>query len=123
MGYIDVDDSTFTTGGDSALALTTTKPLTGRLHAIQYVRDSTATALSTAASLVVTAARTGTVILSIGTFNSTVDTIFYPRQNIHSTAGSTIAGFTEIPLYNEGLTYTISSGGAAKGGRFRAFVE
>lgn len=122
MGFIDVDDSTFTTGADSAASFNT-KALNGRLHAIQYVRDSTGTALSTNAGLTVTAARTGIVVLAIGTFNNTAETVFYPRQNIHSTAGSTIAGFTEIPLFNEGLTFAISSGGAAKGGRFRTFVE
>lgn len=122
MGFIDVDDSTFTTANDSSISFTT-KAMLGKLHAIQYVRDSTGTALSTNAGLTVTAQRTGTVVLAVGTFNSTVDTIFYPRQNIHSTAGSTIAGFDKIPLFNEGLTFALSSGGAAKGGRFRTFVD
>lgn len=122
MGFIDVDDSTWTTANDSSLSLTT-KAFRGKLHAIQYVRDSTATALSTAASLTVTTQRTGRAVLVLATFNSTVDTWWLPRDSIHSTAGSTVAGFDKFPLYDEGLTFAISSGGAAKGGRFRTFVE
>lgn len=121
MSFVDLDTSTFTTDASSAASVTT-KALTGLLHAIQYVRDSTATALSTAAGLTVTAERAGAV-LTIGTFNSTVDTLYFPRMNIHSTAGSTIAGFEMIPLVNERLTFTLSSGGAAKGGTFRTFVS
>lgn len=122
MGFIDADTSTFTTGSDSAASFTT-KPFSGKLHCIQYVPDSTGTALSTAAGLTVTAQRSGFPVLVVGTFNSTVNTFYFPRVNIHSTAGSTVAGFDKIPLKDEGLTFTLSSGGAAKGGTFRTFVE
>lgn len=122
MGFIDADTSTFTTGSDSA-ATFTTKAFTGLLHAIQYVRDSTGTAVSTAVGVTVTAARAG-VVFALSPFNSTADvTNYYPRQNIHSTAGSTIAGFEKIPLKDEALTFTLSSGGATKSGVFRTFVE
>lgn len=122
MGFIDADTSTFTTGSDSAASVTS-KAFSGKLHAIQYVRDSTGTALSTNAGLTVTAARSGVVVLAISPFNSTVDTFYFPRFNIHSTAGSTIAGFDKLPLKDEGLTFALSSGGATKGGTFRTFVE
>lgn len=123
MGFIDVDDSTFLTGSDSAASFTTAKSFRGKLHAIQYVRDSTGTAMSTAASLTVTAERSGIVVLGISAFTSTAESVFYPRHNIHSTAGSTVAGFDKIPLYDERLQFVISSGGATKGGRFRTFIE
>ena len=122
MGFIDSDTSTFTTTAGGAAAVTT-KRFTGLVNAIQWVRDSTATALSTAAGLTVTAERTGQAILTISPFNSTVDTFFFPRVNIQSTAGSTVAGFDKLPLKDEGLIYTISSGGNAKAGTFRTFVE
>lgn len=120
MGFIDADTSTFTTGTDSAASFTT-KRFTGLLHAIQYVPD-TSTPLSTAAGLTVRTANSSFAVLAVGTFNSTVDTFYFPRVNIHSTAGSTIAGFDQIPLKDEGLTFTLSSGGATKLGKFRTFV-
>ncbi len=122
MSFIDADTSTFTTGSDSAASFTT-KRFTGLLHSIQYVRDSTATALSTAAGLTVAAQRSGWNVLVMGTFNSTIDLFLFPRFNIHSSAGSTIAGFEQFPLKDEGLTFTLSSGGATKGGLFRTFIS
>lgn len=121
MSFVDLDTSTFTTGSDSAASFTT-KALSGGLYMISYVRDSTATALSTNASLTVTAERSGLVALSVSAFTSTTDTAWLPRRKITSTAGSTIGIYEMLPLANERLTFTLSSGGASKGGTFRTFV-
>lgn len=121
MGFIDSDTSTFTTTAGGAGSVTT-KRFTGLLNAIQWVPDAGAGAFSTAGSVTVSAERSGFNIL-VAALTSTVAQLFSPRVSIHSTAGSTIAGFDKLPLKDEGLTFTFSSGGASKTGAFRTFVE
>jgi hypothetical protein len=119
--FIVRDTSTFTTSASSAASVTTTKAFNGLLHAIHYTRDSTATAMSTTATVAITGETSG-INYFTHTLVSTADISFYPRQNIHSTAGSTIAGFELMPIVNERLTFAIAAAGASKGGTFRVDV-
>lgn len=121
MSFIDRDNSTFTTNS-SGEATITTKALTGLLHSITYIPDASS-ALSTAAIVTVAAAGLGVNVLTVNPFNSTVGIVYQPRTSIHSTAGSTVAGFAQFPLSNERLTFTITGGGATKLGTFRTDVS
>lgn len=121
MSFIDRDtNSTTLTGSDSA-ATFATKRLTGLLQAIHYTPNSTTTALSTTATLAVAAEACGVTVLSLN-LTSTVQTTWQPRSSIHSTAGSTVAGFAQFSLADERLTFTLDNGGVGKGGTFRVDV-
>lgn len=120
MTFIQGSTLSVTTDASSA-ASTYSETLNGRLLGIQYTPSSTA--FSTAMGATFTAENSGMKLLSLSPFNSTVDVLYQPRTNIHTTAGATAAGFGQFPLVNERIRVDLSSGGAAKTGTFRFFVD
>lgn len=122
MSFIQGSTNVVTTDASSAASTFTAETFTGYLHAIQYTPTSTATAMSTAMGCTISAEVSGMKLLSLSPFNSTVETLYQPRTNTHSSAGSTVAGFGLFPLVNERIRIDLSSGGVAKVGTFRFYV-
>lgn len=121
MTYLESSTCSVTSDASSAASTFTAQAFNGFLHAIQYTPSSTA--FSTGMGATFTAENSGMKLLSLSPFNSTVDVLYAPRTSIHSTAGSTVAGFDRVPLVNERIKIELSSAGAAKTGTFRFFVE
>ena len=98
----------------------------GYLHAVQYVH-STAATLSTGGHLTITGTRTGITLFSIENLGSTASNVYLPwKATVLSTDANTAStGAGRLPLFNETLTWVISSGstGGAKAGTLRLFVE
>lgn len=104
------------TGGTSQSFFT--PPVFGHVEALTLTR-ATATGLTTAANVLVTAERSGQVILNVSATNNT----FYPRALAQTSAGAirpgvstadTSMGFpVPIPVANERVAVQVSSGNAS----------
>lgn len=123
MTFLESSTAVVTSDASSAASTFTDRAFNGYLTAIQYTPSATATAYSTAVGATFSAENSGMKLLSLSPFNSTVDVLYSSRTSIHSTAGSTIAGFDRVPLVNERIRIDLSSAGVAKSGTFRFFVE
>lgn len=123
MSFIQCSTLSITTDASSAGSTQTGETLNGLLHAVQYVRSSTATAMSTTLGVTVTGETSGLTFLA-AQISSTTTQWWMPRDSIHlSSAGSTAAGSDRLPICNERLTVAVSSGGALKTGTFRFYVS
>lgn len=120
MTFIQGSTLSVTTDASSAASTYSNETFNGLLHGIQYVPS--ATAFSTNMGATFTAENSGMKLLSLSPFASTAEVLYQPRNSIHSSAGSTVAGFGQFPLANERIRVDLSSGGAAKTGTFRFFV-
>lgn len=121
MTYVQGSTLSVTTDASSAASTYSAETFNGLLQAIQYTPS--ATAFSTAMGATFTAENSGMKLLSLSPFTSTVDVLYQPRTSIHSSAGSTVAGFGQFPLANERIRVDLSSGGAVKTGTFRFFIS
>jgi hypothetical protein len=109
------------TGGASQAFYTPV--VNGFLHAIYYkhgTTGTTASGVSTDAHLTVQTAESSNVMLSC---TATGIRAFYPRLNIESAAGATIAGFERFPVADERIKVEFSSAGTASAGGRRATVD
>lgn len=121
MTYIQGSTLSVTANSSGEVSTYSVETFNGFLQAIQYTPGSSA--FSTAAGATFSGEVSGQKFLVMSPFNSTVDTVFSPRTSIHSTAGSTVAGFERFMLANERIKVDVSSAGAGKNGTFRFFVS
>lgn len=115
-------DATVTATGGAAQSFYTPR-VNGYLEAIYYkhgTTGATASGLSTAGNFTVTAEQSSNVLLNC---TATGIRAFYPRANIESSAGATIAGFTRFPVADERIKVTFSSAGAASAGGLRGTID
>ena len=93
----------------------------GYLSAVYYTFTAS---FSTAASVAIVGDVTGIPYLT-AVLTSTTNKLWQPRFDTHaSTAGgSTIAGFAMLPIGNERLKVTVSSGGAAQTATFDVLIQ
>jgi hypothetical protein len=128
---------TTSTGGAATVYLPSStgsdlSPLTGSIINLQYVHSgSTATELSTAGDVTVTAEATGQAIYSTTEIGGASLTLA-PRQPTHGltgtqlTYGTTVAtGLPSVPivLANDRVKIVVANGGSAKVGSFRITVQ
>lgn len=124
MSFLQLETMSITTDASSAASQTSTGTYTGFLHLIHYTRSSTATAMSTTMGITVTAEGSSMQLFAAQVPSTTVQQ-WMPRGPVHeSTAGgTTAAGNDRLPLVNERFTVALSSGGAAKTGTFRFYID
>lgn len=121
MAYLTRYIVTPTTDGTSAATAYTSTPVNGFVESIIYVPHATAP-YSTAAALTVKAENSSVTALSVAAFNSTVLTEYYPRINLQSTAGSTVAAFGPVPIASERIAVALTGAGSSKTGTFHLLV-
>ena len=121
MSFIQGSTLSVTTDGASAASTYSNETFNGFLQAIQYTPGSSA--FSTAMGATFSGEISGMKYLSLSPFNSTVEVTYSPRTSIHSTAGSTVAGFDRFPVVNERIKVDLSSGGSGKTGTFRFYIS
>lgn len=121
VSFIQGSTLSVTANSSGEVSTYSNETLNGFLQAIQYTPGSSA--FSTAAGATFSGEISGIKYLVMSPFNSTVDTVYSPRTSIHSTAGSTVAGFERFPVVNERIKVDLSSAGAGKTGTFRFFLS
>lgn len=126
MAHFEYEAITLAATTSSGATGTSTKTYNGYLHAVQYV-PSTSVPLSTGGNLAVTATRTGASLFVIENLGSTASGLYFPRMGtvLSSDANTASTGVGVLPLFDETVTWTISSGstGGAKAGIVRLYVE
>lgn len=118
MTFIQGSSFSVTSDGSSAASTYSPETFNGYLHSIAYI-PSGSSALSTAMGATFSGEISGQKFLVVSPLNSTIDVYYQPRVSIHSTAGSTVAGFDKFALVNERIKVDVSSGGVGKIGTFR----
>ena len=114
MSYVKRSRVTLTTDASSGSTGYTSEAINGQVLGVHYTFQ---TGFSTSASVAIIGETTGINVLSAA-LTSTTSKLWQPRGDIHSTGGSTVAGFEPIPIGDERLQITLSSGGAAKNAIF-----
>lgn len=124
MTYVSrhrINATVTSTGG--AAQVFYTPVINGYLEAIVYKRGTTGTTasgISTNAHFTVTAGESSNVLLSC---TATDARAFYPRMNLESTAGATVAGFGRFPIAQERIKVEVTSGGTASNGGVRGVFD
>ncbi len=124
MGYINrvrIPLAVTSSGGASQTFYSSHLAFGGLVEAIRYTR-ATASGISTAANITLTAAESG---LTIWTATATGDVTRYPRGYAHDVSGGEL-GFTSaatpppipvrIPVGQEAMKVVVTSGGTGSGG-------
>jgi len=99
---------------------------TGFVEMIRYVASATTSDVigNTASTILIQAERSGTDLISVAT--PATSATYYIRAATASTAGAGSTGSAQIPLYNERLLVTITSGSTdttTKNGTIRFYVS
>jgi hypothetical protein len=122
MSFVQSEAVLVTTNSSGESTSFSTGTYNGLLQAIHYQRSSTASAMSTAASLTVTGEASGITYLQ-SALSSTIDQTFMPRGRTHyATSTAESGGENQLPVCMERFKFVVSSGGNAKTGTFRPVV-
>lgn len=122
MSFVDSEAVLVTTNSSGESTAMSSGTYNGLLQAIHYTRSSTASAMSTSASVAITGETSGITYLQ-SALSSTTDVTFMPRGRTHfATSTAESGGENQLPVCRERFKIVVSSGGNAKTGTFRFAV-
>ena len=127
MGYVNFESIAITATSSGSHTHTSVKAYTGLVHMVRYIASATTSdVIGAGATIAITGERNGQTILSL-TAGPSTSASYYVVDTTVDTAGSASTGSASIPLANERVIITVTSGStqdgdAVKNGTINLFV-
>ncbi len=112
MAIIQYESLLVTATSSGSIGTYTSKTWLGYVHTIVFAPTTSSTGLttSTGGSFAITAERSGLPVFALDDTSTTKAGTYYPRSTTVTTTGAASTGAVSIPLYNERMLVTMTSG-------------